>query len=302
MHQHGPCSPLAAEHGNKAPNHEEILTADQHRVESIRRRVHETTGRGRARPKLRPSTIATSDRAWSYSGWSTNLPVSSGSALGAGNYVVTIGLGTPSKRFTVVFDTGSDTTWVQCEPCVVTCYPQQEPLFDPTKSSTYANISCASPYCSDLSASGCSGGHCLYAVQYGDGSITVGFFAQDTLALARDRVNAFRFGCGERNKGLFGRTAGLMGLGRGPTSLTVQTAGRYRGLFAYCLPPRGRARASWASAPACPWGTRGSRRCWWTTGPPSTTWRWRASRWAGGCCPSRRPSSPRPARWWTPAR
>ncbi|GJN38810.1 hypothetical protein PR202_gb27885 [Eleusine coracana subsp. coracana] len=224
VHQHGPCSPLA---GNKAPSHEEILAADQRRVESIRRRVYETTARGRGRPS---STVATSD--WT----STNLPASSGSALGTGNYVVTIGLGTPSERFTVVFDTGSDTTWVQCQPCVAYCYPQQEPLFDPTRSATYANISCASPYCTDLDVSGCTGGHCIYGVQYGDGSITVGFYAQDTLTLAGDQVAAFRFGCGERNKGLFGRTAGLMGLGRGKSSLTVQAAAKYRGVFAYCLP------------------------------------------------------------------
>ncbi|KAK3134082.1 hypothetical protein QOZ80_6AG0544810 [Eleusine coracana subsp. coracana] len=241
VHQHGPCSPVA---GNKPPAHEEILTADQRRVESIRRRVYETTGLGRGRPssanKLHPgspsSTVATSDDLTSYSGWpSANLPASSGSALGSGNYVVTIGLGTPSERFTVVFDTGSDTTWVQCQPCVAYCYQQQEPLFDPTSSATYANISCASPYCSELDASGCTGGHCIYGVQYGDGSITVGFYAQDTLTLAHDTVAAFRFGCGERNKGLFGRTAGLMGLGRGKSSLTVQAAAKYRGVFAYCL-------------------------------------------------------------------
>ncbi|GJM97991.1 hypothetical protein PR202_ga14962 [Eleusine coracana subsp. coracana] len=200
VHQHGPCSPVA---GNKPPAHEEILTADQRRVESIRRRVYETTGLGRGRPssanKLHPgspsSTVATSDDLTSYSGWpSANLPASSGSALGSGNYVVTIGLGTPSERFTVVFDTGSDTTWVQCQPCVAYCYQQQEPLFDPTSSATYANISCASPYCSELDASGCTGGHCIYGVQYGDGSITVGFYAQDTLTLAHDTVAAFRFG------------------------------------------------------------------------------------------------------------
>ncbi|VAI90748.1 unnamed protein product [Triticum turgidum subsp. durum] len=37
-----------------------------------------------------------------------------------------------------------------------------------------------------------------------------------------DALQGFRFGCGEKNSGLFGKTAGLMGLGRGKTSLTVQ--------------------------------------------------------------------------------
>ncbi|CAN6323719.1 unnamed protein product [Urochloa humidicola] len=228
VHQHGPCSP---EHG-KAPSHEEILAADQRRVEHIHRRVTETTDGHHhqvRRPKLQPASLSSSAA-------SANLPASSGDAVGTGNYVVTVGLGTPGERLTVVFDTGSDTTWVQCQPCVESCYRQEEPLFSPAKSSTYANISCSSPYCNDLYIRGCSGGHCLYAVRYGDGSTTVGFYAHDTLTLASDAIKEFRFGCGENNRGLFGRAAGLMGLGRGKTSLTSQARDKYGGVFSYCLP------------------------------------------------------------------
>ncbi|CAL4925495.1 unnamed protein product [Urochloa decumbens] len=183
VHRHGPCSPLADEHG-KAPSHEEILAADQRRVEYIRRRVAETTtGHHVRRPKLQPEPASLSSSAAP-----ANVPASSGDAVGTGNYVVTIGIGTPEERLTVVFDTGSDTTWVQCQPCVESCYMQEEPLFSPANSSTYANVSCSSPYCSDLDRRGCSGGHCLYAVRYGDGSTTVGFYAQDTLTLASDAV------------------------------------------------------------------------------------------------------------------
>ncbi|CAL4925496.1 unnamed protein product [Urochloa decumbens] len=231
VHRHGPCSPLADEHG-KAPSHEEILAADQRRVEYIRRRVAETTtGHHVRRPKLQPEPASLSSSAAP-----ANVPASSGDAVGTGNYVVTIGIGTPEERLTVVFDTGSDTTWVQCQPCVESCYMQEEPLFSPANSSTYANVSCSSPYCSDLDRRGCSGGHCLYAVRYGDGSTTVGFYAQDTLTLASDAVKEFRFGCGEDNRGLFGRAAGLMGLGRGKTSLTSQARDKYGGVFSYCLP------------------------------------------------------------------
>lgn len=244
VHQHGPCSPLADKQG-KAPSHAEILAADQRRVQYIHRRVSETTGRGRRkrssaapveiRPGAPPSAPSSSASLWRPT-TSANLPATSGNALGTGNYVVPIGLGTPAARYTVVFDTGSDTTWVQCQPCVVRCYQQQGPLFSPATSSTYANISCPSSFCSDLDTSGCSGGHCLYAVEYGDGSYTVGFYAQDTLTLAYDTVKDFRFGCGENNRGLFGKSAGLMGLGRGKTSLTVQAYDKYGGVFAYCLP------------------------------------------------------------------
>ncbi|XP_051199511.1 aspartyl protease family protein At5g10770 [Lolium perenne] len=235
-HRHGPCSPLADAHG-KPPSHAEILAADQNRVESIQHRASATTTdkltkrTATVQPSLKknPAGHSTSSSA-------PSLPASSGRALGTGNYVVTIGLGTPASPYTVVFDTGSDTTWVQCRPCVVKCYKQKQPLFDPAKSSTYANISCADPACADLDQSGCSGGHCLYGLQYGDGSSTVGFYAQDTLTIAHDAIKGFRFGCGEKNSGLFGKAAGLMGLGRGSTSLTVQASGKYGGAFAYCLP------------------------------------------------------------------
>ncbi|CAN6194399.1 unnamed protein product [Urochloa humidicola] len=242
VHQHGPCSPLTGKRGKVTPSHTEILAADQRRVQYIHRRVSETTGRA-ARPNKRaahapPGHLRPGSPSAAAS--SANLPASSGEALGTGNYVVTIGLGTPASRQTVVFDTGSDTTWVQCQPCVAHCYRQKEPIFSPAKSSTYANISCSSSDCSDLDISGCDGvGHCLYAVQYGDGSYTVGFYAHDTLTLAAGHDAAFegfRFGCGEKNRGLFGHAAGLMGLGRGKSSLTVQASGKYGGVFAYCLP------------------------------------------------------------------
>uniref|UniRef100_A0A0D3GIL3 Peptidase A1 domain-containing protein n=1 Tax=Oryza barthii TaxID=65489 RepID=A0A0D3GIL3_9ORYZ len=233
VHRHGPCSPLAAAHG-EPPSHGEILAADQSRAESIQHRVSTTTTgrvnpkRSRHRQQQPPSAPAP---AASLSSSTASLPASPGRALGTGNYVVTVGLGTPASRYTVVFDTGSDTTWVQCQPCVVACYEQREKLFDPASSSTYANVSCAAPACSDLDVSGCSGGHCLYGVQYGDGSYSIGFFAMDTLTLSSyDAVKGFRFGCGERNDGLFGEAAGLLGLGRGKTSLPVQTYGKYGGV------------------------------------------------------------------------
>nr|ACN85225.1 aspartic proteinase nepenthesin-1 precursor [Oryza punctata]ACN85232.1 aspartic proteinase nepenthesin-1 precursor [Oryza minuta] len=239
VHRHGPCSPLAAAH-SKPPSHDEILAADQNRAESIQHRVSTTaTSRGQPKRSRRQQPSSAPAPAASLSSSTASLPASPGRALGTGNYVVTVGLGTPASRYTVVFDTGSDTTWVQCQPCVVVCYEQREKLFDPARSSTYANVSCAAPACSDLDTRGCSGGHCLYGVQYGDGSYSIGFFAMDTLTLSSyDAVKGFRFGCGERNEGLFGEAAGLLGLGRGKTSLPVQTYDKYGGVFAHCLPAR----------------------------------------------------------------
>ncbi|XP_039120577.1 aspartyl protease family protein At5g10770-like [Dioscorea cayenensis subsp. rotundata] len=167
----------------------------------------------------------------------TKIPAYQGSSFSTLNYVVTIGFGTPKHDLTVSFDTGSDVTWIQCQPCAGYCYHQQEPIFDPTKSSTYSNVSCSAPACSQLQVSGCSDTTCLYGVLYGDNSTIIGFYAKDTLTLSSsDILPGFFFGCGENNKGLFGETAGILGLGRGLTSLISQSKTKYNGVFSYCLP------------------------------------------------------------------
>ncbi|XP_072966228.1 aspartyl protease family protein At5g10770-like [Typha angustifolia] len=218
VHQHGPCSPL---HRKKNLSHEQILSNDQSRVDWLHQRISSSTSK--QQDKLLDSL------------GSATIPARSGNSLSTGNYIVSIGIGTPKRDFSVVFDTGSDVTWIQCKPCVSHCYPQQDPLFDPLQSSTYANISCKSPYCSQRR---CSGSGCLYSVQYGDGSYTVGFYAQDTLTLTPSNVIPnFRFGCGENNSGLFGLAAGLLGLGRAMTSLVSQSYQMYGGVFSYCIPP-----------------------------------------------------------------
>lgn len=61
--------------------------------------------------------------------------------------------------------------------------------------------------------------------------------AKDTLTLTpSDVVPSFLFGCGHKNKGLFRGTAGLLGLGRGKTSIIEQAAQKHKRLFSYCLP------------------------------------------------------------------
>nr|XP_019703735.1 aspartyl protease family protein At5g10770-like [Elaeis guineensis] len=111
---------------------------------------------------------------------STTIPAHAGD----GEYITTVGFGTPNLNFTVIFDTGSDLTWIQCKPCVDECYPQKEPLFDPSHSSTYSNISCNSDDRSSTSDDyGCDPSNCVYEVQYGDGSFSVGFFARETVML-----------------------------------------------------------------------------------------------------------------------
>ena len=134
IHKYGPCF-----QSNKDQllvlNHTEILLQDQSRVNSI----HSKFSKNLDGNKLRESQA-------------TTLPAKSGGTIGTGNYIVTVGLGTPKTNQTLAFDTGSDLTWVQCKPCAGQCYQQVDPIFDPSKSTSYTNISCPTPLCSQLTS------------------------------------------------------------------------------------------------------------------------------------------------------
>ncbi|KAJ4980142.1 hypothetical protein NE237_010922 [Protea cynaroides] len=238
-HKDGPCSPLKKEGKAKIPNLHQILIDDQARVKTIHSKIsnkdlvdQDPVAPDEQQKKKRKARVADS---------AAKLPINSGQSLGTGNFVVTIGLGKPKQDFTVVFDTGSDLTWIQCQPCAGQCYSQQDPIFNPSASSTYSNISCNSATCAQLqSATGnirpCST-TCIYQIVYGDNSYSVGYFATETLTLSSSDVfPKFEFGCGQNNQGLFGSADGLLGLGRDQISTVSQTSQKYGKRFSYCLP------------------------------------------------------------------
>ncbi|KAI7987153.1 Aspartyl protease family protein [Camellia lanceoleosa] len=226
VHKHGPCSHLSLDKAN-APNVTQILSEDQSRVNIIHFRLSSNSAQ---------NNIPNSSKA--------TFPVNSGASIGTGNFIVTVGLGTPKKDLTLIFDTGSDLTWTQCHPCLDSCYRQQEPIFNPNESTTYKNISCNSAECTQLTSHAggvikrCSNSStCIYGIGYVDQSYSVGFFSKDTLTLTpTDELPNFRFGCGQSNHGLFGGAAGLLGLARNQLSVVSQTSSMYQKYFSYCLP------------------------------------------------------------------
>uniref|UniRef100_A0A5B7A1J7 Peptidase A1 domain-containing protein n=1 Tax=Davidia involucrata TaxID=16924 RepID=A0A5B7A1J7_DAVIN len=154
-------------------------------------------------------------------------PHTNGPSIGGGDYLVTIGFGTPKQDRTVVIDTGSDITWVQCKPCSKKCYHQKEPLFDPSKSTSYSSGSCKS---SEQN---------YYNMTYADESYSNGLYGCDTLTFEPSVVvNKFQFGCGQKSSSGFGGAAGLLGLGQGDLSFVSQTASQFGKVFSYCLPPK----------------------------------------------------------------
>ncbi|XP_054819644.1 aspartyl protease family protein At5g10770-like [Prosopis cineraria] len=254
VHKHGPCSkvkkPLSSSSSSSSSSfmvpHSEIFKQDEARVRAIQSKLSKTLQIHQEEAET-GSNNKGPDRV--------QLPAKSGIPLGTGNYFVKVGLGSPFaatqamtsvgiRDLSLVFDTGSDITWTQCKPCAGSCYAQKEPIFDPSQSSSYSNVSCSSSQCSQLvSATGvrpaCSASTraCIYTIRYGDGSFSTGYFAKERLTLSStDVVNDFLFGCGQKNQGLFRGVAGLLGLGRNSLSFVEQTAEKYQKIFSYCLP------------------------------------------------------------------
>ncbi|XAR57629.1 Nepenthesin [Bertholletia excelsa] len=165
-----------------------------------------------------------------------------------GNYLMKLSIGSPPVEVLAVADTGSDLVWIQCEPCPQSeCYPQDAPLFDPNKSSTYVDLSCDSKFCEDLPSTSrdCSSldNKCQYKYQYGDQSYTRGALATDTFTFdSTDGAAPFPnsvFGCGHNNRGIFdSHGSGIVGLGGGPLSLISQLGPQIEQKFSYCLLPR----------------------------------------------------------------
>ncbi|KAL3619086.1 hypothetical protein CASFOL_036656 [Castilleja foliolosa] len=154
-----------------------------------------------------------------------------------GEYLMKIGIGTPPVEFLGIADTGSDLTWIQCQPCT-NCYKQKAPLFDTKKTSTYRTISCQSQTCSQVGTSSCDSKNvCEYQYSYGDNSYTIGDLSVETLTF--DSSVSFSkvvFGCGHENTGTFGEAgSGLIGLGGGPLSIITQLDQSIGGKFSYCL-------------------------------------------------------------------
>ena len=87
VHKHGPCSKLSQDKTIAAPTHTEILLQDQSRVKSIHSRLSNPKPSGGNDVKVIDATT---------------IPAKDGSVVGSGNYIVTVGLGTPLKELSLI--------------------------------------------------------------------------------------------------------------------------------------------------------------------------------------------------------
>ncbi|XP_040376762.1 protein ASPARTIC PROTEASE IN GUARD CELL 1 [Oryza brachyantha] len=177
--------------------------------------------------------------------------VESGVAVGSGEYLVDVYVGTPPRRFQMIMDTGSDLNWLQCAPCL-DCFEQRGPVFDPAASVSYHNVTCGDPRCGLVAPPAAPracrrpmADPCPYYYWYGDQSNTTGDLALESFTVnltasgASRRVDGVVFGCGHWNRGLFHGAAGLLGLGRGALSFASQLRAVYGHAFSYCLVDHG---------------------------------------------------------------
>lgn len=107
-------------------------------------------------------------------------------SAGIGEFLVPFYLGTPPKKTMIIIDTESDLTWIQSEPCFF-CFKQSDPIFDPSKSSTYKKIACYDPLCQqlDLQFQKCLlDSPCTYSIGI-PGSETQGYVSTETITVVR---------------------------------------------------------------------------------------------------------------------
>ncbi|KAJ6847025.1 putative protein ASPARTIC PROTEASE IN GUARD CELL 2 isoform X1 [Iris pallida] len=177
---------------------------------------------------------------------SLSAPIVSAASSGAGQYLVTLRLGSPPQPLRLVLDTGSDLLWVRCSPCRDRCRRRRRrrrrPSFFPRHSSSFSPFHCYHPLCSLLPplSPSCSRSPlhtpCRYKYSYADRSSSAGLFSRDVLSPGPP--GSLSFGCAFNVSAgpEFSSAHGVLGLGRGPISFSSQAGKPYGNAFSYCLP------------------------------------------------------------------
>ncbi|XP_050370169.1 aspartic proteinase NANA, chloroplast-like [Argentina anserina] len=201
--------------------------------------------------------ISTGIRRFALEKASIAMPLSSAWDFGTGQYLVQIKVGTPSQRFLLIADTGSDLTWMRCKyGCGGKCglkraklKKNKKKVFRPAQSSTFKTIPCSSDMCKfelDFSRKECPtpSSPCKYDYRYAENSGALGFFANETIRVPltngrRAKLNDVLIGCTETIEGPKEASIragdGILGLGLGKHSFVGKAASNLGDKFSYCL-------------------------------------------------------------------
>ncbi|EEF35654.1 probable aspartic protease At2g35615 [Ricinus communis] len=230
-------APLIHWSSPESPFYEPNLTPG----ELMRASVRTSRARGDRIRKIRSSGISNSRK----------YPVSRISIIDK-VYVMKFNIGSPPVETYAIPDTGSNIVWIQCgSPICTNCYKQKIPLFNPTKSSTYAIRLCGHRECKQAlwglgEYLGCKSSVqvCRYHISYEDHSFSEGTISTDIITFP-EHIAEFGnyslrmfFGCGYNNSETPGQdpnsftAPGVVGLGNEMASLVGQLT---LGQFSYCI-------------------------------------------------------------------
>ena len=158
------------------------------------------------------------------------------------DYSVMVGYGTPAQQLPVDFDTlrlGSGISTLRCKPCRGGDAPCDQ-VFDPSRSSSFAPVSCG-PEC----PSACHGSGCSLDVTFGSNNYIAanGTFVKDTLTLSPSATLAsFVLACIDVDNIHSTGSSGLLDLSRSRFSLVSRLitssppTDNTTAAFSYCLP------------------------------------------------------------------
>ncbi|KAJ9521793.1 hypothetical protein QJQ45_024661 [Haematococcus lacustris] len=166
------------------------------------------------------------------------MPVD-GAVREVGYFYVTLGLGTPSKDYQLIIDTGSTITYVPCSDCRHCGGSHKHPPFDPAKSSTSTMLGCNTPKCNCGTPNcQCFQSKCFYSRTYAERSSSEGFMLEDVMrfldvegSVASDSIAPevrVVFGCEYTETGEIYRQVadGILGMGNNDNALQSQLVQR----------------------------------------------------------------------------
>ncbi|KAL2527965.1 Eukaryotic aspartyl protease family protein [Forsythia ovata] len=149
--------------------------------------------------------------------------------------IVSLPLGTPPQPLSMVLDTGSQLSWIQCQRKS----PRKPPTtsFDPSLSSSFSNLPCNSPLCMlqnpDFTLpTSCENKVCHYSYFYADGTLAEGNLVTDKFTLSPSKTTTpLVLGCTTNSS----EAQGILGMNLGRLSFPSQTK---ISKFSYCVPLR----------------------------------------------------------------
>ncbi|XP_039841677.1 aspartyl protease AED1-like [Panicum virgatum] len=228
IHRSSPCSPLndAGKRRQQEALPADVFDRDVRRLRTILAAAQSGVADGTA-PAPAPASGVT-------------LPIT-GTLLNL-DYSVMVGYGTPAQQLPVDFDTlrlGSGISTLRCKPCRGGDAPCDQ-VFDPSRSSSFAPVSCGQEC-----PSACHGSGCSLDVTFGSNNYIAanGTFVKDTLTLSPSATLAsFVLACIDVDNIHSTGSSGLLDLSRSRFSLVSRLitssppTDNTTAAFSYCLP------------------------------------------------------------------